>query len=130
MANPVNSFRPAPIVRDTIANNGGGRGLSHRLAQIADRYSEILRRAPRPDLSEAETSAVRDALNGTLHEPAAMIRGSLWMGIEDSLPDGLADKWQIDGAALVFKLRVLTFEQEIRLVEEVEAYWADHARAT
>ena len=45
-------------------------------------------------------------------------------GIEDSLPDGLAEKWQIDGPALVDKLRGLTFTQEVRLIEEIESFWA------
>lgn len=129
MATPVTSFRPAPVVQAAVANNGGGRGMSHRLAQIADRYQEILRRAAPPALSDGEMNALRDACNGTLHEPAALIRGSLWIGIEDSLPDGLAEKWQIDGAALVEKLRGLTYPQEVALVEQIEAYWASVANA-
>lgn len=120
----VKSFRPAPVVLQAMDRNGGGRGLSHRLAQIADRYSEMLRRADLPDLSEAEMNALRDAMNGTLAEPAALIRGMPWISIEDSLPDGLAEKWQINGAALVDKLRALTFVQEIALIEAVEAWWA------
>ena len=121
MAQSPKSIRPAPVLEEAIALNGGGRGLSHRLAQIADRYLEILRRAPLPDLSEAEMNALRDSCLGVLNEPAAQIRGSLWLGVEDSLPDGLAEKWQIDGAALVEKLRALTYPQEVRLVEMVEA---------
>lgn len=125
MAQSPKSIRPAPIVEEAVANNGGGRGLSHRLAQISDRYLEILRRSPLPDLSPAEWSAVRDAMLSTLHEPAAIIRGEPWIAIEDSLPDGLAEKWEIDGAALVAKLRDLTYPQEVRLVELIERQAAD-----
>lgn len=125
MATPVKSLRPAPILEEAVAHNGGGRGLSHRLAQIADRYLEMLRRADLPALNEAEWNALRDACNGVLHEPAATIRGALWIGIEDSLPDGLAAKWQIDGAALVATLRDLSYAQEVRLVEEIERWWAE-----
>lgn len=127
MANSPKSIRPAPVLEEAIALNGGGRGLSHRLAQIGDRYMEILRRTPRPDLSEGEINALRDVCNSTLHEPASMIRGSLWLGVEDSLPDGLAEKWRIDGHALVEKLRRLTYPQEVALVEQIESYWADVA---
>jgi hypothetical protein len=49
--------------------------------------------------------------------------------VEDSLADGLAEKWQIDGAALVEKLRALTFAQEVKLVEQIEAWWAAQSRA-
>ena len=126
MATPVTSFRPAPVVTEALALNGGGRGMSHRLAQIADRYSEIMRRTPLPDLSDAEWSLLRDALNGTLHEPAAMIRGALALGVEDGISlDGLDGKWGVDGAALAGKLRSLTYAQEVRLVEEIERWWAE-----
>ena len=125
MASAPKSIRPAPILEEAIANNGGGSGLSHRLAQIGDRYLELLRRTDLPALTDAEMSALRDVNNGTWHEPAAMIRGALWLGIEDSLPDGIAEKWDIDGGALVEKLRVLTFAQEVKLLEMIERWWAD-----
>lgn len=125
MASAPKSIRPAPILEEAIANNGGGNGLSHRLAQIGDRYLELLRRTDLPVLTEAEMSALRDVNNGTWHEPAAMIRGALWLGIEDSLPDGIAEKWGIDGPALVKKLRGLSFAQEIKLVEGIEKWWSD-----
>lgn len=124
MAASPKSIRLSPVLEDTIGANGGGRGLSHRLSQMADRYAEILRRSPPPALSDAEMNAVRDALNGTLHEPAALIRGSIWMGVEDCLLDGLAEKWAIDGGALVERLKAMTFAQEVALVETVEAWWS------
>lgn len=130
MASAPKSIRPAPILEEAVANNGGGTGLSHRLAQIADRYLEMLRRTALPAFSDAEMDALRDSNNGTWHEPAAMIRGALWIGVEDSLPDGLADKWGIDGEALVEKLRALTFAQEVRLVEQIERWWSDQKNAS
>lgn len=124
MASSPKSIRPAPVLEAAIANNGGGAGLSRRLAQIGDRYMEILRRTELPALSEAEINALRDCNNGTWHEPASMIRGALWLSIEDSLPDGLADKWQIDAAALIDKLKSITFAQEVKLIEAIELYWS------
>ena len=125
------SFRPAPVVEQALAHNGGGRGLSHRLAQIADRYLEVLReaRTSLPALSEAEWSLLRDSLNGTLHEPAAMIR-AMWVGVDDSIRlDGLDVKWGVDGAALVAKLRTLDYAQALAVVEAVEAWWAGRGDA-
>lgn len=124
MASSPKSIRPAPILEEAIANNGGGNGLSHRLAQIGDRYLELLRRTDLPALTEAEMNALRDSNNGTWHEPAAAIRGALWLGIDDSLHDGIADKWQIDGQQLVDKLRGLTFAQEVKLLELIERWWS------
>lgn len=123
MASAPKSIRPAPILEEAISNNGGGNGLSHRLAQIGDRYLEMLRRTDLPTLSEAEINALRDSNNGTWHEPAAAIRGALWIGIEDGLPDGLAEKWDIDGKVLVEKLRSMTYAQEVKLIEQIEKWW-------
>lgn len=99
-----------------------GDSLSGSINRIADRYYEVMRRS-RIDLTPAETAAVRDALNGWLAEPAATIAGGPALEVEDALPDGLAEKWNIDGPALVGKLRALTFAQEVALVDATEQYW-------
>ena len=125
MATPPRSIRPAPILLEAVANNGGGRSFAHRLTQIADRYLEMLRRAELSAFSENEISAICDALNGTWLEPAAAIRGAIWVEVEDACLDGLAEKWRIDGPALVTKLRGLDYGQEVHLVERVEAFWHD-----
>ena len=124
---PTRSIRPSPAVTAAVDNNGGGHGFSHRMNQIADRYLEILRRAPLPAFDENELNAIRDALNGTLHEPAAAIRGGAWTNVENACLDGLAGKQEIDGHALVQKLQGLSFAQEVRLFEEVEAFWSSDA---
>lgn len=127
MAQKNVSIYPGPDLEAAIVANGGGRGRSHRINQIADRYAEILRRN-QPSLSEPEWNLIRDSLNGTLHEPAAMI-GGVWQGVEDSLADGLGAKWGVDGPELVRKLRGLSFAQEVALVEAIEAWWAERANA-
>ena len=105
----------------------GGDSLSGSINRLADRYYEIMRRS-RIDLTPAELDAVRDALNGWLAEPAATIAGGPALEIEDALPDGLTDKWSIDGPALVAKMRALTYAQEVALVDAVEQYWRAHAQ--
>ncbi len=101
-----------------------GITTSKRVNIIGDRYAEILRRE-RIDkhFSAAEWNALRDMLNGTLSEPAELIRGSLQMGWEDSVEDGLAEKWDVDPTALQQKLAALTFVQEVAVVEAVERWW-------
>lgn len=123
MPTPVKSFRPAPIVDAAVANNGGGRGLSHRLAQIADRYLMILDRG-RVDLTEAEMNALCDMCASTLHEPADLLPGSLAQGWRDSQADGLARKWEVDAGRLTNLLDGLHPDQEVALIERIEAYWA------
>lgn len=89
------------------------------------RYYEALRRtrrALRELLSEDELSLITDARNGT----AMMDAGSVQMlaaEIEDSLEDGLADKWDVDGPDLVARLRGLPYIQCAALVDAVERHW-------
>lgn len=118
------SIYAAPELDEALARNGGGRNRSHRINQIADRYAEMLRRTSLPDMSEAEWSLLRDALNGVVHEPAAMI-AHLAHGVADAIRlDGLDRKWGVDGAALVAKLEALDYAQEVRLLEDIEAWWS------
>lgn len=106
----------------------GSGTVSSRVNRIGDRYAEIIRRVQiEKRLDEAEWNLVRDSLNGTLHEPASQIRG-VWQGVEDSITlDGLAEKWGVDGDALLAKLRDLTYVEEVALVEAVERWWIDNA---
>lgn len=124
------SIYPSDALDRACALNGGGRNRSHRISQIADRYGEIMRRADLPALSGAEMAAIRDACNGTLHEPASLIPGALAQGVGYlAASEGLAEKWGIDGEALVAKLVALTYPQEVRLIEDVERFWAEQTNA-
>lgn len=128
MATPVKSFRPAPVVEQVAARNGGGKGLSHRIAQIADRYGALLTEGA-PDLPEPEWNLLRDALNGWWPEPAEQII-HLEIEIEDAIAiDGLDRKWQVDGAALLAKLRAMPLAGKISVVEAIEKWWSDQADA-
>ncbi len=101
-----------------------GKNASASLERIIDRYGELMRRS-RPELTEAQWNLIYDAMNGTLHEPAQLIRGSVAHGIGDAIAlDGLADKWQVDGPALINLLASLTYAQEVAVVDAAERYWA------
>lgn len=129
MVTAVKSFRPAPVVDQAVARNGGGRGLSHRLAQIADRYSAIIADAD-STLSDAEINLIRDVTNGWLAEPADQI-AHLDMEVLDAININGADaKWGIDGPTLIGKIRGLSLAQKIRLVEDAEAWWAAQTDAS
>jgi hypothetical protein len=85
------------------------------------RYYEIMRR-DLPVVSEAEASLLVDALNGARHvEPSTI--ALLWAEIADACEDGLAEKWGVDGAAFVARLRELDYAQCVAVVDAVERYW-------
>lgn len=99
---------------------------SGRVNQVLDRYAEILRRERVEKMfSDAQWNALRDLLNGTLSEPAELIRGSLAMSWEDSIEDGIAEKWDVDPQSMQQKLAALTYVQEVAIVEAVERWWRD-----
>ncbi|WP_236213437.1 hypothetical protein [Metapseudomonas otitidis] len=109
-----------------VTGDDAGITTSKRVNVIGDRYAEILRRERIERLfDEAELNALRELLNGTVNEPAELIRGSLRMSWEDAIEDGLAEKWGLDGPATLQKLSALTYVQEVALVEAVERWWRE-----
>ncbi|WP_194724058.1 hypothetical protein [Noviherbaspirillum malthae] len=115
-----------PELEEAIGKDAEITGLSHRINQIGDRYAQIMKSIDiGPRFSEAEWNLVRDSLNGTSHEPAAMIQ-AVWHGISDSIGlDQLDEKWEVDGPALLKKLQALSYVEQVALVEAVEQWWAD-----
>lgn len=93
------------------------------------RYYDLLERARR-DLRErfgdAELAAILDANNGTLFEPWSI--PMVWLNVEDSGPDGIAEKWDIDLASLVTKLTALSLAESHALVDAMERWWLNDAR--
>lgn len=108
----------------------GADSISGRLGQICDRYAETNRRARIGQrFSTAELNALRDVCNGTRFEPAQLIDGAVLANFEDSLQDGIAEKWGIDASATIAKLRGLTYPDQVALVEDIEAFWRGVANA-
>lgn len=85
-----------------------------------DRYYDMLARSL-PTFTVAEASLICDALNGSLLQPASA--PLLWAEISDALDDGLAEKWGVDGPALVARLRLLTPFQALAVEDAVERWW-------
>ena len=113
----------SPPLADALDGIPSG-GQSRRLGDIAERFGEIVRRARiRQRFPEAELNALRDCCNGTLFQPAQLIDGAVLANFEDSLIDGLAEKWGIDAAAVTAKLAGLSFADQVALVEDIEAFW-------
>lgn len=93
------------------------------------RYYDLLYRTRR-DLagrfSAGECGALVDANNGTIFEPWSI--PLLYTNVEDSEPDGLYEKWGIDGPGLVLKLQSLSLVEAHAIVDAVERWWRDDQR--
>lgn len=75
------------------------------------------------DLTTGEAMLIIDALNGTLIEVTTA--QMLHYEIADSMGDGLAQKWGIDGKGLVEKVRSWSLLQRLAVVDAVERWWGD-----
>lgn len=95
------------------------------IGESLDRYFEALRRARARlvgQFSGGELALIADSSNGTLWSAASI--PLLYANVEDSLDDGLAAKWEVDGPALVNKLRGLSYIESAAIVDAVERWWA------
>ena len=110
-----------PETEKELATRGENR--SHVIARDLDRFYNLCRRAIREvPLSEKEACLIVDSLNGTVLD--ANTAQSLWFSIEDSINlDGLADKWGVDGASLVEKLKELNAFQAMAIADAAERFW-------
>lgn len=104
-----------------------GKSLAEAANKVLPRYDMIVERARLP-FSESEWNALRDCLNGCWLSP--FIRGSIAADLEDTLEDGLAEKWGIDGDLLLSKLQGLSLPDEIATAELIERYWVGVERDT
>lgn len=96
------------------------------------RYEAIVAR-DLPVLSAGEWKLVADTLNGTVMrdypDPDGDRLRMIWAGISDGIRlDGLDKKWDVNGVALIEKIRSLTHGQLVALVDTVERFWIAVAR--
>jgi hypothetical protein len=129
MARKAEIYRTPPFDAAMARGIGETNNRSRRVAQVCERYLELLKRAELPAFSEPEWMLMRDALDDTAQKPAMLIRG-VWMGVDDIIrTEGAADKWGVDGPALIERLKGMSYLQEVALVEEIETWLAAGKRA-
>ena len=102
-----------------------GESLSGRISMIVERYQAIIS-AHRPELSRPEWMAICDVMNGEfLGMGDTTAPRYIWASVSDACRmDGLADKWHIDGQALVDKLRNLDYAGCIAAAEVGRRFWS------
>jgi len=91
-----------------------------RLAEIGDRYAEIVRReqaALSRLFDDKQLHLIAEVLADIHFDSAASCRG-LWLAIEARLIDDELDrKWDIDPAVLLERMKTLSYAQEVALIE-------------
>ena len=114
----------API--DTLLNLVGSDNVSGALNSAVNRYLAIMD-DHRPKFSRAEWCAICDMLNGTMMDDEMWMRRGgrlLAMEMQDSEPDGLYEKWEIDGPALAEKLAALDTAAALSVMHVATVFWA------
>jgi len=121
--------RSSIYITEELHNRLGldNRGISQAINETLDRYDELIeseRRRVEQVFSESEWNAMRNACNGTLWQPAAIIRDGVYANIQDSLDDEI-EYYGADRAELEEKLRELSVLQQFALVEMIEEWWSN-----
>lgn len=95
-------------------------GLSEVARQWIERSAYLLEsdgRRIKAKFTEAERSCVASVLVGTYVDPVSIRH--LDHEVEDALIDGVAEQWDVDGPALVEKLRALSYGEAWALVDMI-----------
>lgn len=100
-----------------------GDNRSHIINRDLERLYAMYRRSIREvQLTEKETCLIVDALNDRLFNGDSAVM--LHANIENACRlDGLGEKWEVDGPALVEKLRSLSTFHCLALIDAAECWW-------
>lgn len=115
----------SPPLEELVKDREDMNTLSGRLSTVAERYLKIIE-AHKPDLTEAEWNACRDALNGVWINDASTIAFA-WASIYDADEDGLGEKWGVDAQALAKRVREFDAATLVAFIESLETWWATQA---
>lgn len=97
---------------------------SATIAKSLDRYFYALaaaRRDLRSRFSSGEQGLILDVANGTLFGSPCAI-GFLEHEVRAALDDGAAERWHVDGPALVKKLKALSYVEKLALIDAAERW--------
>lgn len=119
----VVSFRADEQLLTQLQRRVGGH-LAPSPHQAAERdlgrYYDMLQRSL-PTFSEGEASLIVDVFNGSIIQSYSA--SHLWLEISQALAEGYAEKWGVDGPALVEKLRRMTPFECLAVEDATELYW-------
>lgn len=120
MATKTVSINFQPEIMDALAERGQRAPTVNRdLGRLYTLYDRALRRL---DLTVDEACLIVDALNGTIHDVRSGVR--FWIDVQDAIElEGLAEKWNVDGKALIEKLTALDELSCMAIVDAAERFW-------
>lgn len=94
------------------------------IVRSLDRYFYALaaaRRDLRSRFSSGEQGLILDVANGTLFGSPCAI-GFLEHEVAAALADGAAERWHVDGPALMKKLKALSYVEKLALIDAAERW--------
>lgn len=97
---------------------------SATIAKSLDRYFYAIaaaRRGLRSRVSKSELGLILDVANGTLFGSPCAIN-YLEHEVAAALIDGAAERWHVDGAALMKKLKALSYAEKLAIVDAAERW--------
>ena len=117
-------FRPGPRAEHLAARGASDNASASQLVdRDLDRYYQLLALAlAQVRLSEGEAGLLIDALNGTFIDLQAA--QALHYEIADALGDGLAEKWGVDGPALVATIRGWSLLVRVAVCDAADRFWS------
>jgi len=117
------SVRPGVLAEIERRDEGN---LSGTFGKSLDRYFALISRSLaqwREQLSDAECALILEATNGTAFADTFSL-AHLWAEIDDAISmDRLDAKWEIDGPALVEKIRSSGVLGQTALIDASERWW-------
>lgn len=124
-------FRPGDLTPFLAARGATNNPEASQLAQRdLERYYHLLALAlASVSLTSGQAGMIVDVLNGTLigTSTAQLLADEM----SDSLADGYATKWEVDGPALVATVRSWSLLQRMAVCDAVERFWsANHVTST
>ena len=103
---------------------------SATIAKSLDRYFYALaaaRRDLRSRFSSGEQGLILDVANDCLFSSPCAV-GFIEHEVAAGIADGLAERWQVDGPALVKKLKALSYVEKLALIDAAERWLNRTAR--
>lgn len=105
-----------PTEKDALISDTAERDLERYYAVLKLTLARI------PTFTESEAMLLVDSLNGYLLTPE--MPHLLWANVADAIHmDGLDKKWDVDGAALINRLREMTPFEQLAISDAVERAW-------
>lgn len=125
-ASPLIQFRATEklLASELEQRSEVGLSTSDIAKRDLERYYYLLKLTQaKLSFTMGEAMLLCDVMNGTINQPYSV--SLIWASVSDALKEGYAEKWEVDGPALVKKLRALSPFECMAVADAVEQAWND-----